>query len=449
MDRAASLRGQLGTASALGAALLAGTAGVSLTVLAWRDAQERLLDDIALAAFVASEADDPVRSPAPDGGSGSFVVTFDVNGEVLDQTADLTEDLVFDLTEDVWAGTLFEEDAVQISYEPSGSEAELSVAGVQCASLEVCDTVIVGVYHRSLVSYLWSNLVLILAPILLVGALAGLGARWLVGRSLRPVDKMRQELAKITETSLSDRVAVPATGDELAELADTFNETIARLDKAVQANEHFVADAAHELRSPIAGVRAAIELESAKKPGGILDDALVEVDRAGRLIEDLLVLARRRGSGPRKAVDVDLDDLVRAELRSLSSRYEAISFQSTIEPVRVRGHDDSLRRLVSNLMENACLYGSGQVHVVVVTRDGVSTLEVHDDGSGIPPEEAERIFERFARLDESRSRVTGGSGLGLAIASEIAADHGAVLKVLGSGLGGACFQLTFAAQFAK
>ncbi len=445
MDRSASLRGRLGTATALGSALLAAVAAVSVAVLAWLDAGNKLLDHTTLAAFVAAEANDPIFSPIPKSGSNGFVVTFSESGELIDQTSPLSNDLVEVLRDDIWVGTTRAEEVVSATYVQTGKVDELSVAGVQCFNLLACETVIVGAYREPLPSYLWSHAALILGPILLVGALAGFGARWLVGRSLLPVDRMRRELAEITETNLSSRVEVPSTGDELAELAETFNQTIARLDGAVQANERFVGDAAHELRSPIAGVRAAVELEGAKNPGGILDDALGELDRAGRLIDDLLVLARRQGSVAARLGDVDLDDLARAEVRSASSRFPQIELVSSIEPLRVTGQADALRRVVSNLVENACLYGKSLVHVVVATVDGVSRLEVHDDGPGIPPDAIDRIFERFARLDESRARASGGSGLGLAIASEIASDHGAKLDVLQSGLGGACFRLSFPA----
>ncbi len=443
MDRSASLRGRLGTAAAIGASLLTAVAAISVAVLTWLDAGNKLQDDTTLAAFVASEADDPVTSPVPKSGSNGFVVTFSESGELVDQTSPLSEDLITVLRDDIWVGTASVEEVVSVTYGQTDDIDELSVAGVLCGNAAACETVIVGAYRESLLSYLWSHVALILGPILFVGALAGLGARWLVGRSLRPVERMRQELAEITETNLSGRVEVPDTGDELGELAETFNQTISRLDGAVAANERFVGDAAHELRSPIAGVRAAVELEGAKNPGGILDDALVELDRAGRLIDDLLVLARQQGSGPATFGDVDVDDLARAEVRNASARFPKLELMSSIEPLRVIGQADSLRRVVSNLVENACLYGKSRVHVVVTSADGVRRLEVHDDGPGIPPDEVHRIFERFARLDESRARATGGSGLGLAIANEIAVDHKATLEVLQSGMGGACFRLTF------
>jgi signal transduction histidine kinase len=144
--------------------------------------------------------------------------------------------------------------------------------------------------------------------------------------------------------------------------------------------------------------------------------------------------------------DVDLDDIVRSEVRSAATRFPRIELSSTITPVRVRGQADALRRVVSNLLENACEHGGSRVQVVVAEDDDGARVEVRDDGVGIPASEVNRIFERFARLDESRARATGGSGLGLAIASEIAADHDATIDVSHSEMGGADFVLHFRAQ---
>jgi len=254
---------------------------------------------------------------------------------------------------------------------------------------------------------------------------------------------MRKEVAAITESNLASRVDVPNTGDELTDLGETFNQTLGRLDSAVNANERFVADAAHELRSPMAGVRAAVELENAKNPGSILEDALVELDRAGRLVDDLLVLARRRGSNTTTFTDVDLDDLVGAEVGSAATRFHEIALSSSVTPVRVRGQADALRRVISNLVENACVHAQSQVNVVVAEDYNGARIEVQDNGPGVPATDVDRIFERFARLDDSRSRATGGSGLGLAIAKEIADDHGATIEVSRSDLGGANFVVRF------
>ena len=442
-NRGVSIRGRLGIAVALGAGLLTAIAAVSIAILGWQATSTTLADDVTLAAFVAADSDQPVDSALATSGRDGFVVTFDDVGEVVDQTEELSPELLSLLLDDVWTLTTFEDDVVTVTYDGIDGEDELSVAGLPCVGDADCDTVVIGAYREPLTAYLLSRFGFIAIPVLAVAAVAGLAARWLVGRSLRPVDAMRRELADITSSDLSARVEVPITGDEVAQLGETFNHTITLLDAAVTANERFVADAAHELRSPLAGVRAAVELEGSKRPGGILDDTLVELDRAGRLVDDLLLLARRQGSGSAVVGDVDLDDLVAAEVRSATARFPEMELSAEIEPVRLRGDADALRRLVSNLVENACLYGDANVQVVVTSLEGTPQLEVHDDGPGIPAAEAARIFERFARLDESRARATGGSGLGLSIAREIAMDNAATIEVADSFLGGACFRVEF------
>ena len=445
-DRVVSIRGRLGIAVALGAGLLAAVAAVSIAILGWQATSDTLADDVTLAAFVAADSDQPIDGVPATSGRDGFVVTFDDVGEVVEQTEELAPELLASLLDDVWSLATLEDDAVTVTYDGADGQGELSVAGLPCLGDADCDTVIVGAYREPLSTYLLSRFALIAIPVLVLAVVAGLAARWLVGRSLRPVDVMRRELAEITSSDLSARVEVPNTGDEVAQLGETFNDTIALLDAAVTANERFVADAAHELRSPLAGVRAAVELEGSKRPGGILDDTLVELDRAGRLVDDLLLLARRRGPGSVVVSDVDLDDLAAAEVRGATARFPEMELSAAIEPVRLQGDADALRRLVSNLVENACLYGESKVQVVVTSVEGNPLLEVHDDGPGIPSADTARIFERFARLDESRARATGGSGLGLSIVLEIATDSHATIEVADSFLGGACFRVEFQAS---
>jgi signal transduction histidine kinase len=252
---------------------------------------------------------------------------------------------------------------------------------------------------------------------------------------------MREELESITASDLDRRVDTPGTGDELERLGVAMNETIDRLGSAVTANERFVADAAHELRSPITGVRAALEVEAAGSPDGLIADAVTELDRASRLIDDLLLLARRQ-AGTLDHTDVDLDDVVAASVAAFRTRFERIDIEMHIEPVRVVGDADALRRVVSNLLENACRYGAGRLSVTLVPESDRCVLRVDDDGPGIPGGERSVVFERFARLDASRSRETGGSGLGLAIVDEVVAAHDGTITVAGADLGGARFEVT-------
>jgi signal transduction histidine kinase len=279
------------------------------------------------------------------------------------------------------------------------------------------------------------------------GLCSFLAAFWLVGRSLRPIESMRKELASITSSNLDQRITLTRSGDEVERVGITLNETLDRLDHAVKANERFVADAAHELRSPLTGIRLALEIESANKPVSLLNDALVEVDRATRLVDDLLLLANRSSSHG-KPTELDLRDVVREEAARFQIRHPKVRIDSpspSTPPATVSVDREAVRRVIANLLDNAAFYGQGHVAVSLEVTASSTQLHVDDDGPGIKPAERERVFERFTRLDSSRARSTGGSGLGLAIAKEIADDHHATITISDSSLGGARFTVLFAA----
>ncbi len=224
----------------------------------------------------------------------------------------------------------------------------------------------------------WAALAMIVA-----GALSAVGARALVARSLRPVERMRAELDAITSTNLDRRVAVPQTGDELQRVGDTLNATLDRLERAVRANERLVADAAHELRSPLTGVRLALEVEQGREARPLLGDALAEVDRAGHLVDDLLVLAKRPSASARREV-IELHELVGQELAALPMRFPDVRVDQELAPVQVEGDREALRRVVRNLLDNAGFYGRGRVCVSTTAAAGTAVLNVDDDGPASP-----------------------------------------------------------------
>ncbi|MBX6768778.1 MAG: HAMP domain-containing protein, partial [Actinomadura rubrobrunea] len=252
-----------------------------------------------------------------------------------------------------------------------------------------------------------------------------------VGRTLRPVAQIRTQLAEISATDLSRRVPESDAEDEIAELARTANETLERLERAVARQRQFASDASHELRTPIAGLRAKLE-DAAMHPDdtdlrAAIRSALRDVDRLQSIVADLLLLARIGTVGAVQE-SIDLAELTSAGLaRRPQSRLEISS--DLREDVRVRGVRVQLERLLGNLLDNAERYAASRVHVEVVREGGRAVLRVTDDGSGIPDVDRERIFERFTRLDSARSRDAGGAGLGLAIAREIAQAHGGSLRV--------------------
>ncbi|MZD56214.1 HAMP domain-containing sensor histidine kinase [Streptomyces sp. SID5606] len=265
---------------------------------------------------------------------------------------------------------------------------------------------------------------------------------WLVTRrALRPVEGIRREMAAITASEdLARRVPVPGTHDEVERLASTTNETLAALEASVERQRRFVADASHELRSPIASLRTQLEVAAAHPELLDLDGAVEDTVRLQRLAADLLLLARL-DAGERPAdARVDLAVLAREEAAGragVSVREEG----GETGAVTVAGSRGQLGRVLANLLDNAQRHARSAV-VVSVRRDGgLAVVGVADDGDGVPEADRERIFERFVRLDDARSRDDGGAGLGLAIARDVAVRHGGTLTVHGGPAGGALFEL--------
>ncbi|CAL9588817.1 sensor histidine kinase [Streptomyces sp. enrichment culture] len=265
------------------------------------------------------------------------------------------------------------------------------------------------------------------------------GVTWLVTRrALRPVEGIRREMAAITASEdLARRVPVPATHDEVARLATTTNETLAALESSVERQRGFVADASHELRSPIASLRTQLEVAAAHPELLDLDGAVADTVRLQRLAADLLLLARL-DAGERPAdARVDLAALAREAAEGRTG----VRVRGPEGPVSVAGSRGQLGRVLANLLDNAQRHARSAVEVSV-RRDGdTAVVAVADDGEGVPAADRERIFERFVRLDAARSRDDGGAGLGLAIARDVAVRHGGTLTVHDAPAGGALFEL--------
>jgi signal transduction histidine kinase len=290
--------------------------------------------------------------------------------------------------------------------------------------------------------------------VLLAVAVAGVVALvaaitwWVVGRALRPVERIRAEVDDISADRLDRRVAVPASGDEIAALAGTMNRMLDRLDAAAAAQRRFVSDASHELRSPLATIRQHAELAQLHPDATSIDELAGVVHDEGLrmqgLVDALLLLTRLDESPVIHQEAVDLDDLAVAEITRLRAGGAEVD-GSGIHAARVRGDVRLLGRLVRNLADNAARHAQSTVAIGVLERDGQVLLTVDDDGPGVPPAERERIFERFVRLDEARARDAGGSGLGLAIVRAIAAAEGGSVGVEDSPLGGARFSVVLPA----
>ncbi len=264
--------------------------------------------------------------------------------------------------------------------------------------------------------------------------------------ALRPVERIRADVAAIERVRAADRVTVPPTGDEVARLADTMNRMLDRLERADESTRRFVADASHELRSPLATIRAASEIgrsAPSDRPGAqgepasgpcaadpeLLDVIGAEAVRMQSLVDSLLTLAKADDEGLRLALgDVDLDDLVDEESRRLRATGD-VEVRTDIAPARVVGDAARLRQVVRNLTDNARRHAQGAVRLRVGVEGDGAWFTVDDDGAGIPLEERERVFDRFVRLDASRERDSGGSGLGLAIVASVVAAHDGQVRV--------------------
>jgi two-component system OmpR family sensor kinase len=301
-------------------------------------------------------------------------------------------------------------------------------------------------------------------------ALALAGGWVLAGRALRPVDRVTAAAATIaagdgTATSLSARLLVPPTDDELSRLSSTFNAMLDRLQASFRAQERFVADASHELRTPLTAIRGNVDvlLRQARLRGrGLdptdlttaLDDIRGESDRMRRLLDDLLLLARSdadSGKDPPAATAirrerVQLDEIAAAAVRSAEGLASGQVFElEAPRGVEVPGDPDRLHQLVMILLDNAIRHTppGGRIRVAVAAAtDGQARIAVRDEGEGIAPEHLPHLFERFYRADGARGRASGGTGLGLAIAQAICRAHGGEISVTSAPDQGATFLVT-------
>ncbi len=279
---------------------------------------------------------------------------------------------------------------------------------------------------------------LLVVPMLV--ALAG-GATWLlVGRSLRPVATMTRQVTELSAQTLDHRLAIPSSHDEIGRLATTMNDLLERLERARRREQQFVADASHELRSPVASIRTQIEVAAMTEASWdqTAPGLLSETDRIDGIVGDLLALAR--GEVPvDQRQDVELYALVTAEAER--SRACPVTVEGD-RPLVVVGDPGALTRVLRHLLDNAARHARSTVRVELRTKDSGAVIEVDDDGNGIAPADRQRVFERFVRLDEGRSRDAGGAGLGLAVVADVTARHGGSVRVEVAELGGARLSLT-------
>ncbi|MCB0908503.1 MAG: GHKL domain-containing protein [Nocardioidaceae bacterium] len=319
------------------------------------------------------------------------------------------------------------------------SETVAGVAGVDDDSFVVVARGTIGLGGQTLVVAV-ANPVHVeegtISRIVLVGGVAGLLVlgittilvNWAVGAALTPVERMRGQLAGIDGHTIGDRVAVPPTGDELTRLGDTMNQMLERLEAAYAAQKAFVSDASHELRSPLATIRAAVELASADPSGQVWEGTratlMAEILRLQALVDDLLTLSKvDAGALPLRRRECDLDDVVVAAVRRLRGDTDR-AVEVTVEPVRATADPDRFAQVLRNLLDNAARHAASRIRVTLTRTGASAVVRVDNDGPPVPDGMRTQAFERFVRLDETRDRDSGGSGLGLAIVADLVHAHG-------------------------
>ncbi|MEZ5267461.1 MAG: HAMP domain-containing sensor histidine kinase [Microthrixaceae bacterium] len=267
------------------------------------------------------------------------------------------------------------------------------------------------------------------------------GMAWVVaGRTLAPVSAMSRRVRELSATNLDARVPVPPSHDEIAQLANTMNQMLERLQRSADVQRQFVSDASHELRSPVASIRA--QLETALRYPEDVDwpqvatVVLAEDERLDHLVGNLLAMARLEEGRFGRRTEVDLEDLVVPQARRFT---DVATDLSEVSAGRVWGNAGELTSVVRNLTDNAVRHADSEVCFSLQEAGPWVVLKVCDDGSGVDPSDRQRIFERFARLEEGRTRDSGGAGLGLALSRRIVEHHGGHLHVEDSPTGGACF----------
>jgi signal transduction histidine kinase len=312
-------------------------------------------------------------------------------------------------------------------------------------------TAVVGVSTEDQVSGpLGAQMTAVIIGGIIFVVIGGLGAYWLAASALSPVERMRREVAALSASESETSVQVPRTRDELAALAGTMNDLLARLHEALARQRAFVADASHELRTPLAVLGA--ELELAGRPGRSREElvqattsAEEEVARLTRLTNDLLILARSdEGMLPVRPAPTRVRDLLERSADRAAGHAASAAVVVGADPDLVATIDaDRIRQAVDNLIDNALRFApaGSQIRVTGMAQGPDLVIEVADAGPGFPAEFLPHAFERFRRPDEGRARPSGGAGLGLAIVAAIAGAHGGSASARNGADGGAIVSL--------
>jgi len=381
----------------------------------------RTVDDGALAsarAVAAMVSENTVPNPLPV--SGSQVVQV-VSGSGAVVSASVSADRLTPLLRPPELARALTGERISISGARAGLSGTMRAIAMQAGPPSASRSIIVAVPVNDVEQsqrVLRITLLLAYTPLVVVMALIA----WrVIGSTLKPVETLRSGAARISGSDQDERLAVPESADEIRALALTLNDMLDRLAASRGRQRAFVADAAHELRSPLTSMRTQLEVAQHLGEGGELAaDLLADVARLSTLVEDLLLLARAGSDSKHVPVRESLD--VRALLVATADRYAGARVPVSVAggpAVYANANSDELRRVLANLVDNAVHHASSKVVLQVRAEGGDAVLTVVDDGPGIPADERDRVFERFARLDDARDRDAGGTGLGLAIVREL------------------------------
>jgi heavy metal sensor kinase len=296
-------------------------------------------------------------------------------------------------------------------------------------------------------------LVVLVLGVPLIVVLAGVGGYVLARRALVPIDHLAKEARRMTAERLHERLSVPNEHDEIGRLAAVFNDTLARLDASFAQLRRFTSDASHELRTPLSVIRGIGEMglrETRTVPEykEAMGSMLEEVDRLTRLVDTLLRLSRAdAGTVPLRRESVDLGQLVADTASSLGvlaeERHQQLEFDLASDVI-VAADRLILREAIANVIDNAIKYSPQKSTIGIRLAKGLdcAVVSVTDEGPGIPPEHSDRVFDRFYRVDEGRSRESGGTGLGLAIAKWAVESNGGQIAFENLSRGGSAFEIT-------
>jgi signal transduction histidine kinase len=432
-----TLRGRLMSIGVLGIAGALVVGGVILYAVLSSSLTRTVQSEALASAKEVALLLDSGQVPDPVPASGAQVVqVLSSDDRVL--TGSLTADRLTALVTPQEKARAVAGEVVVVAGSRSGLSGGLQVSAVQAGPQSARVTVVAALPTADLESATRTlrALLLVVFPIVLLVCAA---IAWrVIGLALRPVEALRSGAARIDGSLADERLPVPATRDEISALATTLNAMLDRVATARRTQRSFVADAAHELRSPLATMRTQLEVAQRLGEGGDLPaDLLPEVARLSALVEDLLLLARTDdGTRPRAVGPVDIGELVDDVVaRYASARVPVRCGEIGGSSAVVQGVRDELYRALTNLVDNAVRHATTEVRVAVEPSPSGPRVTVTDDGHGIPASERERVFDRFTRLDDARDRDSGGTGLGLAITRELLRRNGAEITLEDAGPG--------------